>query len=1182
MQLRFALLICGLFLLSPFPLSAQAPEDKVDYTTQIKPILKSNCFACHGVLKQESTLRLDSGQFIMRGGEIGAAVVPGKAEESLLYQVIGENPDFAMPPEGQGRKLKPDEVALIRAWINQGATLPKKDPPETAPSEHWAFMTIQRPPTPKVTGSVRNPIDAFLNSRMQNAGIIPQPPTDKATLLRRVYLDLIGLPPKPAELNAFLKDTRPDAYERVIDHLLQQPQYGERWGRHWMDVWRYSDWYGRRGAMDMTNSYSLTWRWRDWIIRSLNEDKGYDRMIMEMLAADEIAPDDRENLVATGFIVRNFYRWNYHTWLKDNVEHTGKAFLGLTMNCCECHDHKYDPIGQEEYFAFRSFFEPIDIKHDRVPEEADPGLYPDYKLGVQLKPVRTGMVRIYDRHLDANTQFYTGGLEQNVVKDKAPIKAAAIQFLGGDKLDIKPIELPVTTWYPGLKPFVIKDETQKRKAAVQTARQQWENQKSSLHEQLQQLETQLTALLARDKAEQQRNTASSKSDKTAPTSYQALQLSANQGRRTLAYALSDWKSFGAEILVRFHLRILSDSLVNFQLSNDLSAGRTNVYVAFNVGKIITFAPGTTSKTEIGTYQMAAGEQNFEVEILLKPQADVAELTVIQTADSKKIVDQTPIALNGWNPVNQKNCGLFLDAQSGSIAEFDDIVFLQQGIQDLKRFDFEFPGYRQGEDVPGIEDWQVTPFSTGTATSKIVLNKPLTAEEQKRQQEISEVTRKRDLAALKQKSLQQTLLTAEAEQAEYEARVRAAQARYLAQSPEVESLEKEASRLEWEANQIQAQAGVTSAELAFREAQLLPETDQTRKQKIQTAQQKLAQAQNSLTAASKPRAADSTAYAPLSAMFPKQSTGRRAALAGWIANRDNPLTARVAVNHIWMRHFGQPLVKSVNNFGRSGDHPTHPDLMNWLAVELMDHGWSMKHLHRLILLSDAYRRSSKGVAAQHDNWNQDRDNQLLWKFPTNRMEAEVVRDSLFALADDLDLKMYGQELEQNEGLITNRRSIYYSHHGESKMEFLSLFDGPSATDCYQRKTTVMPQQALALTNSNLAVKQSRKIAAQLWKLLHEQSQTDPGSQDQQRTFIQQTFELILSRPASEKELTTALRFLKQQETLFVETNAAAKSASPKQPDSSAKNFEQPATNPAARARESLVQALLNHNDFITIR
>ncbi len=173
-------------------------------------------------------------------------------------------------------------------------------------------------------------------------------------------------------MHAFLADPTDAAYEQVVDRLLASPRYGERWARHWMDVWRYSDWYGRRAVPDVINSYAQIWRWRDWIVRSLNEDKGYDRMVQEMLAADEIAPTDDDNLVATGFLVRNFYRWNYNSWMKDNVEHTGKAFLGLTFNCAHCHDHKYDPITHEDYFAFRAFFEPLECGTTASPASPTP------------------------------------------------------------------------------------------------------------------------------------------------------------------------------------------------------------------------------------------------------------------------------------------------------------------------------------------------------------------------------------------------------------------------------------------------------------------------------------------------------------------------------------------------------------------------------------------------------------------------------------------------------------------------------------------------------------------------------------------------------------------------------------------------------------------------------------------
>ncbi|QDT43084.1 Planctomycete cytochrome C [Gimesia alba] len=1166
MRWQCASTLLSLITLAPLSLFAQTSTSTVDYTTQIKPLLQAHCFACHGTLKQESALRLDAGKLILKGGEIGPAVIGGKPQQSLLYQVLIEDADFEMPPEGQGRKLKQDEVQLIKTWIEQGARFPADDQPESAPSDHWAFQPIKRPALPTTNAKVTNHIDAFITARHEQAGLIPQPKTDQATLLRRVYLDLIGLPPTPEELHAFLNDAKPDAYERVIEDLLSRPQYGERWGRHWMDIWRYSDWYGRRGAKDMTNSYSLIWRWRDWIIRSVNEDKGYDRMIIEMLAADEIAPNDRENLVATGFIVRNFYRWNYHTWRKDNVEHTAKAFLGLTMNCCECHDHKYDPISQNEYFAFRSFFEPIDLRHDRVPGEPDPGIFPDYKLSVRNGPIRTGMVRIYDRHLDAKAKFYTGGLEQNIVEAKPPIEAAAIEFLGGNQIPITPVDLPVTAWYPGLKPFVIKEETKTREAAFQNALKAWKQQKSKLNKDLHQQETQLANVLANRKISQTKN------QPTQVTNNQALQLNAKQGRRTLAHELSNWKSFDSEIQVQFRLRILTDSLVNFQLSNDLSGGRTNLYVAFEAGKIITYAPGTTGTTTVGNYKANQENQAFQVTLLLKPTEDIAELTITDAAASEIVVDKQPIALNGWNPANSTNRGLFLDAHPGSVAEFDEIVFLGKDAQELERFDFEFPGYRQGEDIPGIKNWSVTRFSTGTASSQVILNKPLSEADQKWQQKVTEATQNRDLVKLKQNSLQLTLQATRDAKSEYAARVRAATARYIEKAKNFEVLEKAASQAEWRARLSQAESEHKSNELALLQAKALPLSDKERAKKVTTAQKQLTQSQATLTAAQKPLDEGTTTYTSLSRIFPQQSTGKRAALAHWIANRENPLTARVAVNHIWTRHFGQPIVKSVYNFGRSGASPTHPELINWLAAEFMDHQWSIKHLHRLILLSDSYQRSSKGVAPDHTNLSNDRDNLLLWKFPTNRMEAEVIRDSLFYLANDLDPKMYGQELEQDQGLITNRRSLYYSHHGEAKMEFLELFDGASATDCYQRTTSIMPQQALALTNSKLTVQKSRKIAAQLWTQPHSET-------DKQQSFVQRAFELILSRSATEKELTAAMHFLTRQEQLF------SKSTIKPVPDQNPKpitDFSQPAPQPAARARESLVQALFSHNDFVTIR
>ena len=445
-----------LVLLSASGLPAAGP---VDYVRDVKPLLKERCFACHGALKQKGKLRLDTAAAMATGGRNGPAVTAGNPAASVLIERVSD-PDHRMPPEG--KPLTGQQIDLLRDWIKHGAKGPANEQPEADPKDHGACQPVKRP-TPPMPG---NPVDALLAAEWDRRGLTPGPPADKPTLLRRVYLDLTGLPPTREDLAAFLADDSPDAYEKVVDRLLASPRYGERWARHWMDIWRYSDWYGRRSVPDVLNSYGQVWRWRDWIVRSLNDDKPYDWMVRMMLAADEMAPTDDENLVATGFLVRNFYRWNYNNWMRDDVEHTAKAFLGLTVNCAHCHDHKYDPVTQEEYFKFRAFFEPLEIRHDRWPGEPDPGEYPKYKYGAAYKPITTGMVRVFDEKPEATTAFYTGGDERNKDAARGPIPPGAPAALGGASLKVEPVKLPPTAWYPGLKPFYRQEETTWRVKAI--------------------------------------------------------------------------------------------------------------------------------------------------------------------------------------------------------------------------------------------------------------------------------------------------------------------------------------------------------------------------------------------------------------------------------------------------------------------------------------------------------------------------------------------------------------------------------------------------------------------------------------------------------------------------------------------------------------------------------------------
>ncbi|HZL86993.1 MAG TPA: DUF1549 domain-containing protein, partial [Pirellulaceae bacterium] len=321
--------------------SVAAAADEVDFLRDVRPILATRCYRCHSdsLDKKEAGLALDKFDTLMKGGDEGAVIVAGKSGESKLIERVTATDDTRMPQEGA--PLTAEQIGKLKAWIDQGA----KAPPLGAESksDHWAFKRPVRPPvpTPANAAYVRNPLDAFIAARYEELKLTPVGEAPKHVLLRRVYLDLIGLPPTPEQLQAFLNDNSEGAYEKVVDELLKSPHYGERWGRHWMDVWRYSDWDGY--GNEVRESKPHIWRWRDWIIESLNADKPYDRMVQEMLAGDELAPDDPSTLRATGYLVRNWYKFNRNTWLDSTIEHTGKAFMATTFNCARCHSHMYDP-----------------------------------------------------------------------------------------------------------------------------------------------------------------------------------------------------------------------------------------------------------------------------------------------------------------------------------------------------------------------------------------------------------------------------------------------------------------------------------------------------------------------------------------------------------------------------------------------------------------------------------------------------------------------------------------------------------------------------------------------------------------------------------------------------------------------------------------------------------------------
>jgi mono/diheme cytochrome c family protein len=953
---RFGVVAALLFSVLP------AGGVEVDYLREIKPILTHRCVACHGPLRQQAGLRLDTAALAIKGGDEGPAIVRGKPDESALIDaLLGRHGRSRMPAEGE--PLSPAQVELLRRWIAAGAKAPPETP-EPDPREHWSFRPLVKPKVPILTersvdrtgdvgrpsqrgdktspsddrgaradrspserdplqraaaqpspsrgqgsdGTGRqtpsepaslHPIDAFLEVKRRELGLIALPEADRLTLLRRVSIDLIGIPPTSSEMADFLADARPDAWERVVDRLLASPLYAERWGRHWMDVWRYSDWAGF--AAEHRESQKHIWRWRDWIVDSLAADKPYDRMIQEMLAADELAPTDPAALRATAYLGRNWYKFNRHVTLDNTVEHTAKAFLGLTLNCARCHDHMYDPIAQRDHYAFRAFFEPHETRLDRV--------------GSTTNLEADGLARVFDGKPAEPTWLFRRGNDKDPDKSK-PIAPAPPALLSAKPPPVEPVPLPAAAWYPDLR----------------------------------------------------------------------------------------------------------DEVCTAMLTEARSAEKVATEAASKLGPIASPAN-------------SAGD----------PAAPLARAEVA-------------------------------------------------------------------------------------------------------------------LASARVKAL--------------EARIAAERHRHLVAKPDparLSELTKQAALAERAVAKADAERQLALARMALKEAASRPDLAAV-KQALADAQAKLAQAEKQLADATAAAAKPLDAYAPLGPQYPKESTGRRLALARWITAADNPLTARVAVNHLWMRHFGQPLVTTVFDFGRNGRPPSHPELLDWLAASFRDGGWRMKPIHRLMVTSKAYRlastppgsdaSSSSGTMAQP--LRLDPDNLRYWRANPRRLEAEAVRDSVLALDGRLDLTRGGPDLDHGAGLNTFRRSLYYRHANEKQMLFLETFDAAGVTECYRRNESIAPQQALALANSEL----TRGAGPLIERKLTELTKAAPavpasaakgierpkalGESAADDSFLTAAWRLLLARDPRPEEITASRMFL----------------------------AETPPPGQSQRAR--LIHVLLNHHDFITVR
>ena len=888
-----------------------------DYEAVLKPLLRERCVSCHGALQQKAGLRLDTVAGMLRGGKHGPVLVVGKAEQSVMVlRTTSADADERMPPEHEGQPFSEAQVALLKQWITDGASAPAGETPEADPRDHWAFRPRQRPPVPTVARGdwVRNPIDAFISRSHEAATLSPRPEAPRRLQIRRLYLDLIGLPPTEAEMRQALGDPSEEGYARTVDRLLEDPRHGERWARHWMDVWRYSDPWGL--GDQHRNSARHLWHWRDWIVESLNADLPYDEMIRLMLAADESHPDDLEQLRATGFLARNYFLFNRNQWLDETVEHVGKAFLGLTLNCAKCHDHKYDPLPQTDYYRMRAFFEPYQVRMDLVPGEAD--------------LARDAIPRAYDRNPETPTYLFVRG--QETQPDRSRVMAPGVPALLGVTLpDIRPVDLPPTAWQPERRPWVL--ETQ-----VRVARQELETVRA-------------------------------------------------EAARALAKA----------------------------------AASTNA------------AASVSSSAKI-----AVAEARLE--------------SVVRRAEAQRA------------------------------------------------------------------SWKDGPTSASAA-------------------ETTDAARRAAVTAERREKLARhrlTLAETELKRATAEASKKDALTKELAtQTERLIALEKEAAQEPASSDTFSALSGTAWVPTRF--------LDSTK---------------------------DDPAVPPQ-----HHSTGRRTALARWITDPGNPLTARVAVNHLWNRHFGASLAPALFDLGRKGGTPEHAELIDWLACELVDHNWSLKHLHRLIVTSAAYRMDST-LAGASAELARDPDNRHWWRRTPIRVESQVIRDTLLAHAGRLDTTHGGPTVGSSDQAQSRRRSLYFHHSNNDRNLFLTTFDEALVKECYRRETSIVPQQALALLNGRLVGDCAPDIARNL-------TATAPNSSDE--SFVRHAFEQLLGFEPGPAELQAALEALRGP---FA--GSAGEAGGKVGPATGASAVKAQKTQAQAQqdapmpARARLVWSLVNHGDFVTLR
>ncbi len=929
-------------------------RDQVNFERDIRPLLIGRCAGCHGAEKQRGGLRLDRREDALRGGAGGAVIVPGDAAGSeLLRRVTSREPSAQMPPTGE--RLSVREVALLRLWIDGGAVWPADSVPVTASSEPrradkatwWSLQPLStvEPPLPAGIPAewAVSPIDRFVYAGLAAKGLTPAPSADRRTLIRRLYYDLTGLPPTPEEVESFVADTDPRAWERLVDRLLASPRYGEQWGRHWLDVAR----FGESKGFEQNHIINNLWPYRDYVIKSFNDDKPFNRFIIEQLAGDVIGQGDPSVEVATGFLVCGPYdsvgnkdevqqKVIRANTIDDLITATSNTFLGLTVNCARCHNHKFDPIPTEDYYRLRAAFDGV-VHGERVIATAAEKI----AHAARIKPPgerRTALTRQID---ELEKSIAARSLEIARHKTGSAWKLPAVtRHFNEHRFD------PVTARYLRFRIRATSDRPRSGESARLDEFEVWTKK------------------------------AGGKSRNVALASY-GTRASGVTLRRAEDQAGTE--AYGVDLVTdgRFGERWFVGSPAELQLQ--FPRPERIERIVFSQDR--TALPGA-SGTHLGPF--------------------VAEYDVAVSMDGKNWREVADSEVRP--PCNE---ALTIERFSSRVTTPEEVARLRV-LRD-ERLQIE----RQLREIPPLPLNWAGKFEEPKETTYVHKG----GDPMRRGSEV----RPESLAVL-DRALPRFELPADA-----------------------------------------------------------PESQ------------------------------------------------RRLALAKWIASNENPLTARVIANRLWHYHFGTGIVDTPSDFGYLGGRPTHPELLDWLAQRLRQHGWRFKPLHREILLSMTWRQASdfREAAARLDG-----SARLLWRFPPRRLDAEEIRDTMLSLAGRLDLKMGGagfrlyRYLEDNvatyvpldaPGPETWRRAIYHQNARSSLVDGLTDFDLPdNASTAPTRIRTTSPLQALTQLNHRLTLDLAESLVSRLGR--------EAPADDAAR--IRRAFALAFQRPPSATEMDAAIKLIEK--------------------------------------------------------